>query len=49
MIASTLSRYFAGKFVGAAVAVFMGVFVLVVLVDYIEMTRKTSGIDASHG
>ena len=25
----------------------MGVFVLVVLVDYIEMTRKTSGIDAS--
>ena len=46
MIANTLARYFAGKFIGAAIAVFMGVFILVVLVDYIEMTRKTSGIAA---
>lgn len=48
MVSNTLGRYFAGKFVGAAVAVFVGVFVLVVLVDYIEMTRKTSNIDASN-
>jgi lipopolysaccharide export system permease protein len=47
MIANTLARYFAGKFVGAAIAVFMGVFILIVLVDYIEMTRKTREIDAS--
>jgi lipopolysaccharide export system permease protein len=46
-LTNTLSRYFAGKFVGAAVAVFMGIFTLVVLVDYIEMTRKTTGINAS--
>jgi lipopolysaccharide export system permease protein len=47
MITNTLARYFAGRFVGAAIAVFMGVFLLVVLVDYIEMTRKTSGSNAS--
>jgi lipopolysaccharide export system permease protein len=47
MIANTLARYFAGKFIGAAIAVFMGVFILVVLVDYIELTKKTSGIEAS--
>lgn len=46
-LTNTLSRYFAGKFVGAAVAVFMGVFLLVVLIDYIEMTKKTSGLNAS--
>ena len=46
MITNTLGRYFAGKFVGAAIAVFAGVFILIVLVDYIELTRKTSGIDA---
>jgi lipopolysaccharide export system permease protein len=47
MIANTLARYFAGKFIGAALAVFIGVFILVVLIDYIEMTRKTSGSAAS--
>lgn len=47
MISNTLGRYFAGKFVGATVAVFLGVFVLVVLIDYIELTRKTSGSDVS--
>ena len=47
MVANTLARYFAGRFIGAAVAVFFGVFMLVVLVDYIEMTRKTSGTNAS--
>src|SRR5438477_7508240 len=47
MTASILSRYFAKKFIGASVAVFVGIFLLVVLIDYIEMTRKTSGIAAS--
>jgi lipopolysaccharide export system permease protein len=43
MITTTLARYFAKRFVGAAFAVFMGVFFLIVLVDYIELTRRTSG------
>jgi lipopolysaccharide export system permease protein len=42
MVAGTLSRYFALRFLGAAAAVFGGVFVLVVLVDYVEMTRHAS-------
>jgi lipopolysaccharide export system permease protein len=44
MFTNTLARYFARQFVGASLAVFAGIFVLVVLIDYIEMTRKTSGI-----
>ncbi len=42
MIAGTLSRYFAARFFGAAIGVFVGVFVLVVLVDYVEMTRRAA-------
>jgi lipopolysaccharide export system permease protein len=42
MVAGTLSRYFARRFFGAAAAVFGGVFVLIVLVDYVEMTRHAS-------
>ncbi|HML14374.1 MAG TPA: LPS export ABC transporter permease LptG [Xanthobacteraceae bacterium] len=44
MIPLTLARYFAWRFVGATLAVFGGVFVLVVLVDYIELTRRVSDI-----
>jgi lipopolysaccharide export system permease protein len=44
MIAGTLSRYFATRFFGAAIGVFVGVFVLVVLVDYVEMTRRAADI-----
>jgi lipopolysaccharide export system permease protein len=44
MITNTLGRYFAGRFVVAAVGVFASIFVLLVLVDYIEMVRKTSGL-----
>ncbi len=44
MRAFTLSRYFAGHFVRATAAVFLGVFVLFVLVDYVEMTRRTSDL-----
>src|ERR1700743_1079951 len=44
MVTSTLGRYFAGRFVIAALGVFVSIFVLLVLVDYIEMVRKTSGL-----
>jgi lipopolysaccharide export system permease protein len=44
MITNTLGRYFAGRFVISALGVFAGIFVLLVLVDYIEMVRKTSGL-----
>ena len=42
MLTNTLGRYFAGRFVVAAFGVFLSIFVLLVLVDYIEMVRKTS-------
>ena len=44
MITNTLGRYFAGRFVVAALGVFASIFMLLVLVDYIEMVRKTSGL-----
>jgi lipopolysaccharide export system permease protein len=44
MMFNTLGRYFAGRFVVSAVGVFASIFVLLVLVDYIEMVRKTSGL-----
>ena len=44
MMTNTLGRYFAGRFVVAALGVFAGIFMLLVLVDYIEMVRKTSGL-----
>ena len=44
MVTNTLGRYFAGRFVVAAIGVFAAIFVLLVLVDYIEMVRKTSGL-----
>jgi lipopolysaccharide export system permease protein len=44
MITNTLGRYFAGRFLVSAIGVFASIFVLLVLVDYIEMVRRTSGI-----
>src|SRR5215470_16916141 len=44
MIPLTLIRYFAWRFLGATAAVFGGVFVLVVLIDYVELTRRASDI-----
>jgi lipopolysaccharide export system permease protein len=44
MVTNTLGRYFAGRFVVSALGVFVGIFVLLVLFDYIEMVRKTSGL-----
>jgi lipopolysaccharide export system permease protein len=42
MMTNTLGRYFARRFVVAAVGVFFSLLLLLVLVDYIEMVRKTS-------
>src|SRR4051812_1228111 len=47
MMTNTLGRYFAGRFVVAAVGTFASIFLLLVLVDYIEMVRKTSGLPAA--
>lgn len=44
MMTNTIGRYFAGRFLVSAVGVFASIFVLLVLVDYIEMVRKTSGL-----
>ncbi len=44
MVTNTLGRYFAGRFVVSALGVFISIFVLLVLIDYIEMVRKTSGL-----
>ena len=44
MMTNTLGRYFASRFVIAALGVFASIFLLLVLVDYIEMVRKTSGL-----
>ena len=44
MMTNTLGRYFAGRFVVSATGVFASIFLLLVLVDYIEMVRKTSGL-----
>ena len=44
LFAGTLSRYFGKRFFSAAMAVFGGIFLLVVLVDYVEMTRNASRV-----
>lgn len=44
MITTTLARYFAGRFIVASLAAFLGIFVLIVLVDYIELMRRTASI-----
>src|SRR5471032_1487351 len=47
MMTNTLGRYFAGRFLVSAVGVFASIFVLLVLVDYIEMVRRTSGLPSA--
>lgn len=44
MLINTLGRYFAGRFLVSALGVFVSIFVLLVLVDYIEMVRRTSNL-----
>lgn len=43
-LAGTLQRYFAMRFFSATMAVFLGVFLLVSMVDYVDMVRRTSDI-----
>jgi lipopolysaccharide export system permease protein len=41
MIAGTLSRYFALRFLNALIAVFVGAMTLVAMIDFLEMLRRT--------
>ncbi|EJW11874.1 putative Permease [Rhodovulum sp. PH10] len=43
MIGGRLARYFGRRFLSASLTVFVGVFGLVVLVDYIELMRRSAG------
>jgi len=40
----TLQRYFAWRFVGAVMAVFASVFLLVAMIDYVELMRRTADL-----
>src|SRR5438045_2547889 len=44
MVSRTLIRYFGTRFLSAVMSVFLGIFVLIVLVDYIELTRRAADI-----
>lgn len=44
MIAGTLTRYFGLRFLSTVLLVFVGIFGLVTLIDYIEMMRRASDI-----
>ena len=44
ILGGTLSRYFALRFLGAVALVFMGIFLLVALLDYIELMRRASDL-----
>ena len=42
ILGGTLARYFGLRFLSAVLLVFGGIFVLVALLDYIELMRRTS-------
>ena len=42
MIAGTLSRYFAMRFVGSVVGSLIGVIALAAMIDYVELMRRAS-------
>ena len=44
MVSRTLIRYFGMRFLGAVMSVFLGIFVLIVLVDYIEFMRRAADV-----
>ena len=44
MVSRTLVRYFGRRFLSAVLSVFFGIFVLIVLVDYIELMRRASDV-----
>ena len=43
-VAGTLARYFGLRFLSAVLLVFVGIFALVALLDYIELMRRASKI-----
>jgi lipopolysaccharide export system permease protein len=45
MMPGTLARYFGFRFFGVVVAVFCGLFALVLMVDFVEMLRRTAGFE----
>lgn len=47
--ASTLHRYFAMRFLSATAIIFLGVFLLVAMVDYVELVRRTSEVPGISG
>src|SRR5664279_4909260 len=44
ILAGTLARYFGLRFLGAVLLVFVGIFALVALLDYIELMRRATDI-----
>jgi len=44
MVTTILARYFAARFVIASLAAFAGIFTLIIIVDYIELIRRTGGL-----
>ena len=44
IVGGTLSRYFASRFFGAVIMVFLGIFFLIALLDYIELMRRAADI-----
>ena len=44
IIAGTLARYFGLRFANAVLVVFVGIFALVALIDYIELMRRAGDI-----
>jgi lipopolysaccharide export system permease protein len=47
MIGGTLARYFGLRFLNMVIAVFVGAMLLVAMVDFIEMLRRTGDMDVS--
>lgn len=48
-LAFTLHRYFAGRFINAGLAIFLGVFALVAMVDYVELVRRMADVEDASG
>jgi lipopolysaccharide export system permease protein len=44
LLGGTLARYFGLRFLSAALLVFVGIFALVALLDYVELMRRTSDV-----
>ncbi|MBI3700708.1 MAG: LPS export ABC transporter permease LptG [Afipia sp.] len=49
MVMTILARYFAARFVLASLAVFAGIFALIITVDYIELMRRAASVATVSG